>query len=220
MNSPVPILAIDDDLSFLKSLSTALQARYRLHCAANLEQARQILKEQSIQAILLDFNLGNETGHEVLKALNTDPQRPPVIVVTGEVTVKMAIGFLNLQVFGFLEKPLSLSDLLRLLESAISTGTQSDIIKGRHFELDLKKRTVRYKDEDIVLTQTQSQIVSFFIRHRGTTVERERLIQHLWGESHVSRNALDTHLLNIKNKLPPFRTSLQVIHGRGYCYED
>lgn len=219
MKSTVSLLAIDDDPALLKSLSTALQARYRLHCASNLAQAQKILQEQDIQAILLDFNLGNETGHDILKALNADPQRPPVIVMTGEVTVKMAIGFLNLHVFGFLEKPLALADLLRLLESAVGSGTQSDVLKDIHFELDLKKRTVRYNGEDIALTQTQAQIVSFFIRHRGTTVEREKLIQHLWGESHVSKNALDTHLLNIKKKLPPFRSGLQLIHGRGYCYE-
>lgn len=169
---------------------------------------------------MLDYQLENSNGHEVLAALNNNPQRPPVIIVSGNVSQKMAVGFLNLQVFGFLEKPVALSELIDKLDMATVIKAPNEVLKDRHIELDVRKRVARFNDESVSLTETQTQIVCFFLSNRGIVITREQLITHLWGNSHVSRNALDTHLLNIKNKLPPFRSNLQLIHGRGYFYAD
>ncbi|UXR65340.1 response regulator transcription factor [Bdellovibrio bacteriovorus] len=214
------VLAIDDDPRFLQSMKTALSSRYAVHLAQNSSSAAEVMAQNPPKVILLDFDLGSENGHDLLKSLNTNPSRPPVIVISGKVDLKMAVGFLNLQIFGFLEKPILLADLQTLLDQAINNGTQSEIIKDSDFEMNLATRTVFYQGQEIYLTQTQIDIISLLVSKKGTIITRDELTEKIWGKSHISRNALDTHLLNIKKKLPPIKAGLRVIHGRGYCYED
>lgn len=213
------VLAIDDDLSYLRSLKTALSGQYNVLTANGLASAQDVLNTSPVFAILLDLDLGTETGTSLLRVLNENPSRAPVIVISGHVNIANAVELLNLQIFGFLEKPARLADILSILEKCRKQRIQSEVLREPQFTLHISKRLVEYNDEQLTLTQTQTDIVCLFLNKKGLPIQREELIKSIWGDRHVSRNALDTHLLNIKNKLPPFRDGLKLIHGMGYCYE-
>ena len=129
----------------------------------------------------------------------------------------MTIGFLKRRVFGFLEKPVSLKDLEDLLNEATTKSDQ--LTAADEFELDLARRQALYGGSSISLTPTEFEIVSLFLKRKGEQISRDELNRHLWGESKVSRNALDTHLVNLKKKLPPFGRKLISVYGAGYCYD-
>ena len=62
-------------------------------------------------------------------------------------------------------------------------------------------------------------LLKVFLKNQGQHLGREELIQSVWGSRQVSKNALDTHLVNLKRKLPVFANKLVLVYGSGYCYE-
>ncbi len=211
------ILALDDDKRFLSSLSFALEKKFNLCTATTVKEAFQVLEDKTIDAILLDYALGSDNGHSVLDSLRQKQLNQPVIVVSGAISLEMTVGFLKRRVFGFLEKPVSLPELEALLDEA-TRGRKK--LKHSNLHIDSNTRKVVCGDEQVTLTPTEFEILMFFIKNKGRQVARNQITAHLWGETQVSRHTFDTHLLNLKKKLPAFADKLISVYGIGYCYED
>ena len=70
------------------------------------------------------------------------------------------------------------------------------------------------------LTEVEFKIVSYMLSQRGRWISRVELIEQVWGKSSISRNVLDTHLTNLKRKVPNLRDAIKVVRGRGYLLEE
>ena len=214
------ILALDDDSKFLEHLGFALRESFELITATSVDTALEQLRQERIDAVILDYHLGlGQNGHLLLDRMREMNYQHPVIVVSGVVDLQMTVGFLKRRVFGFLEKPVSLQELQNLLSEAVVAGAGNFSAVPPEFEVDQITRQVKLNENVIGLTPTEFEILSFFTKNKRKQVLRDELIQHLWGETRVSKHAFDTHLLNLKKKLPPFATRLVSIYGVGYCYE-
>ncbi|RYZ65107.1 MAG: response regulator transcription factor [Proteobacteria bacterium] len=167
--------------------------------------------------VVLDYHLGSEDGHAFLDQLRGRAQKPPVIVVSGKLDVKMASGFLKRQIHDFFEKPITIAELQKSIDRLAAPASASTNSLG--YEIDPTTRKVSVDGKQIVLTPTEFEILDFFIKNRRAQVTRNAITNHLWGQKSVSRNAFDTHLLNLKKKLPPFANRLTSVYGAGYCYE-
>lgn len=219
MESP-RVLALDDDPRFIDNLIFALGNDFRFFPAGGIADAEAILRREPIDVILLDYDLGRENGHGFVDLLRTLPVDPPIIVVSGIITLEMAVGFLKRRVYGFLEKPVSLPALKEALAAAARLKPAPEPPAPSGFEVDFDIRRVSIRGREVNLTPMEFEILTVFLRRRGRTVTREDLCRHLWGENTVSRNALDTHLLNLRKKVPPFAEKLVCVHGTGYYYEN
>lgn len=220
MESRIRILALDDDSRFIENLVFALSGDFQFFPASHIAAAEEILRYEPIDVILLDFSLGRENGHAFIDLLRTLPVDPPIIVVSGVVTLEMSIGFLKRRVHGFLEKPVSLSQLKSALNDAARLGRSRTSMTPLGFDIDFATRRVFIDGNDTNVTPTEFSILVLFLERRGQTVTRKNLSEHLWGQNTVSRNTLDTHLLNLRKKVPPFAEKLISVYGTGYCYEE
>jgi two-component system nitrogen regulation response regulator NtrX len=101
------ILLIDDDLSLLASLSADLRERgYRIDTARSGGEAQRVLEDDPPDLVLLDLNLGAESGLDVLRAITARNEAPPVIMISGEGRVGDAVSALQIGALDFMEKPL------------------------------------------------------------------------------------------------------------------
>ncbi|HRO68122.1 MAG TPA: response regulator transcription factor [Pseudobdellovibrionaceae bacterium] len=220
MESLVRVLALDDDSRFIENLIFALGDGFRFFPANRIADAEAILRREPIDVILLDFNLGRENGHAFIDLLRTLPVDPPIIVVSGVITLEMTLGFLKRRVHGFLEKPVSLPQLKEALTGAARRGPVKTSATCSGFDVDFALRRVSVHGNDVNLTPTEFEILALFLERRGRTVTRKDLNERLWGNNTVSRHTLDTHLLNLRKKVPPFAEKLVSVYGTGYHYED
>ncbi|HEV8577466.1 MAG TPA: sigma-54 dependent transcriptional regulator [Thermoanaerobaculia bacterium] len=114
------LLIVEDRDSLRRMLERALgQEGYEVAAAADGRAGIRLLGEQSFDFVLTDLKLPDVSGLEVLEASRTAQPRVPVVVLTGYGTVGTAVEAMKLGAYDFLEKPLEIDDLTRLIERAI-----------------------------------------------------------------------------------------------------
>jgi DNA-binding NtrC family response regulator len=114
------ILIVEDRDSLRRMLELALgQEGYEVATAADGRAGMRLLAERPFDFVLTDLKLPDVSGIEVLEASRAAQPRVPVVVLTGYGTVGAAVEAMKLGAYDFLEKPLEIDDLTRLIERAI-----------------------------------------------------------------------------------------------------
>ncbi len=114
------LLVVEDKESLRRLLETALaEEGYEVASAGDVTGARALLERGSFAAVLSDLKLPDGSGLEVLAAARAAAPAAPVIVLTGFGTVATAVEAMKQGAYDFLEKPVEIDDLARLLERAL-----------------------------------------------------------------------------------------------------
>lgn len=114
------ILVIDDDITLLKSLKKILTLKkYLVDTADCVQQAESFLEENSYSCILLDVKMPDVNGLELLKRILRNHPLTPVIMVSGESNIEIAVESLKEGAYDFIEKPLDPERLIVVVKNAI-----------------------------------------------------------------------------------------------------
>ena len=209
------LILIDDDHRFLASLEMALQKDYQIHTCSNLPELRH--KVQTIKANLLicDYDLGHESIEHYLKE---KPPELPILVITGKATRENIISLLNHGVAGFLEKPVELSELKKHIEriTSLKVSPLAAAAKKIKIGFDPHYRKVEFEGGSQDLTPIEYKILTFFLSHFEKPVQKTDIQNYLWPNVTVAQNTLDTHLSNLRKKIPPLKEHLTSIYGGEY----
>lgn len=208
------ILLIDDDERLLTTLSELLSEKFFVKTASTLKDAARYISTLEFDAIICDFILSDGNGIDAVKLIKTLQPRPKLIFITAFASKDIAIQLLNEKIDALLEKPFEFNSLLTVLENEIG----SSLVPAAEFSMSPLERTVRYGENAVELTDVEFKLLSYLMTQQGRWVAREELIHCVWGGTTNSRNTLDTHLSNLKKKLPCFKSALKVVRGRGFYY--
>jgi len=135
------ILIVEDRDSLRRMLELALaQEGYAVESAADGRSGIRLVERQDFDLVLTDLKLPDASGLEVLAASRAAQPRVPVVVLTGYGTVATAVEAMKLGAWDFLEKPVEIDDLYRLIERALGARDESAVfhapgapaIVGRH----------------------------------------------------------------------------------------
>jgi DNA-binding NtrC family response regulator len=114
------LLLIDDDPNTLASLSRAFRlAGHEATVCDNANRAIELLQSQHFDLILSDVVMPNKTGMELLEELKKSGLQTPIVLISGQANVEMAVKATRLGALDFLEKPLSTDKLLLTVENAL-----------------------------------------------------------------------------------------------------
>lgn len=208
------ILVIDDDAEFAEHLAGLMPSHYQVKTAYSLKQATERLTCYPFDSIVSDFMLAEHDGFEFLKTIYSLTHPPKIIFMTAFASKEMAISLLNRGVHGLLEKPFTISALTDLLER------KREDLAEKPWKLDPATRAILTSAGEFELTEVEFKVISYLLSRSGKWVSREELVEQVWGKASQSRNVLDTHLTNLKRKVPALRDALKVVRGRGYLLED
>lgn len=208
------ILIVEDDRELLEQLVKASEGHFRVLATSNIEDSVKIIKTEKIDGLISDYLLPDGTANDLLDEFVKLNKLPKVLIMTAHAQKKMIIDFLNKGVNGFIEKPFSKESFQDFIFEHFK---KTDLIKLP--VLCEVHRTITIEGGIYNLTEIEFQIINYFFTNTGKWVQRKEIINTLWGESAISRNILDTHLSNLKNKIPYFRATIHNLRGRGYIYE-
>lgn len=127
MSKKANILITDDEKSIRNALSEILEFEdYNVLEAENGEQALDVIKNNTVDLVMLDIKMKGMDGIEVLEKIKEMKPELPVIMISGHGSIKIAVEATKMGAFDFLEKP---PDLNRLLISIRNGLTSSELIK-------------------------------------------------------------------------------------------
>ncbi len=204
------LLLLEDDHILSETLQHFLSKEgYRVDIALTIEEAETLSFENRYDLYLLDINLPDGNGLELLSSLRFAEDETPVIFLTALTDMNaMAKGF-ELGAIDYLKKPFDPAELLIRIQAKFRNET----LVYKHVKYDPTSRIVRIDGNIVDLANVQINVFEKLIRHCGEVVTKELLYECL---EHPSDAALRVALTKIKQKL---NIDIKNIRGRGYLLE-
>ena len=212
------ILLIEDEADLLASLGKALREEgYAVDTAADGEEGLYKAREVAYDAVVLDVMLPRMDGWEVLGRLR-ESKRTPVLMLTARDAARDRVRGLDTGADDYLVKPFDLEELFARLRAIIrrAAGQTRNIIEIGGAVVDTAARRVTLSGNPVELTAREYCLLEFLALHRGETVTRTALYEHLFDEDDDSlSNLLDVHVSNLRKKLG--HGLIETRRGHGYC---
>ena len=190
------ILVIDDEKQILRMLKIALEGNgYHVAEAASGHDGLNQAALFHPDLIILDLGLPDMDGVEVIKRLREWTQTP-VIVLSVREHEDDKIGSLDAGADDFVTKPFGMGELLARLRAALRrTAKMEDepVLKFGELTIDLARRIVTLRGEEIKLTPTEYEILKLLAHQAGRVVTHRQLLRAVWGPNFQEQ----THYLRI-----------------------
>ena len=212
------ILLIEDEADLLASLARALREEgYAVDTATDGEEGLYKAREVGYDAVVLDVMLPRLDGWEVLERFRKS-QKTPVLMLTARDAARDRVRGLDAGADDYLVKPFDLDELFARLRAIIrrAAGQTINTIEIGGVVVDTASRKVTLAGNPVALTAREYCLLEFLALHRGETVTRTALYEHLFDEDDDSlSNLLDVHVSNLRKKLG--HGLIETRRGHGYC---
>lgn len=208
------LLILDDDITILTALEMALKDEFKVFKASQPFLLQSILDSQNIDIIISDFDFGAETILKYIPKISTNAQ---FIIMTGKASRTDIINLISFKIMNFIEKPISIQELrTKILAIAESDTNIAKISQKLDIQIDHEQKAVNYNNQKIKLTPSEYKILTYLLKNTNKTIKRSIIEKKLWNEVSVSKNTLDTHIYNLKKKLPLLSPKLLSVYGDGF----
>lgn len=202
------LLVIEDEPEIRRFLRASLPAHgYRLFEATTGRDGLAEAKARNPDLILLDLGLPDMDGAEVIRQVR-EWTATPIIVLSARDQERVKVAALDLGADDYVTKPFGLNELLARLRTALrharrpDDGSTAALFTAGDVTVDLERRLVRRKDQEIRLTATEYKLLAALIKHAGKVLTHRQLLKEVWGPLHVEEaHYLRVYMRQLRNKL-------------------
>jgi DNA-binding response OmpR family regulator len=220
------IVLIEDEPGIVDFIDRGLSARgFEVRSALDGEDGLRLALGDHVDLVVLDLMLPRMSGMDVLAEL-TD-QRPglPVIVLTARGEVEDRVDGLDAGAADYLVKPFALAELEARIRAQLRTSRQapSTTIRRAGLEIDLLTRSVRSHGELVRLTNTEFDLLAYFMNNPAQVLTRQQILRTVWGYDHdPATNIVDVYIGYLRRKLAAGDrpVPIKTVRSRGYRLED
>ena len=212
------ILLVEDDAALANAVLAYLHGKqFLVDLAADLSQARSMVSLAAYSAVLLDLNLPDGDGLQLLPTIQAQDDPASVIVVTARDQVSDRIRGLDAGADDYLIKPYDPEELLarlRAVERRRGHQTSSVVTRG-DVSIDLTREVVKANGFPVVMTPKEWALLRVLASRAQQVHTRERLLDALyqWDDSSDS-NTLEVFISRLRRKLG--NSLIQTVRGKGY----
>ncbi len=222
------VFSVEDDLNIQNVIKIALEnSQFEI---VNFENGRSLFHSLEVQIpdiFLLDIMLPDMDGLEIVKKLkkNEKYKNIPIMIISAKSSeIDRVIG-IDLGADDYLVKPFGVLELVSRVKALLRRNekfNQSKIIQIKELRLDIKEYIVRYKDQEIIFTKKQFDLLKYFMEKNQKTVTRDEILNNVWGyEFFGETRTLDVHVKEIRKKLKDAGVesqAIETIRGVGYKF--
>lgn len=222
------IAILEDDRSLSELVCHWLTvAGHEPHAFASGATLLALIHNGKFDALLLDWNVPELTGIEVLKSVREHNRRLPILFCTARGEEADVVKALGKGADAYLVKPVRRMELLERLESVVRRARRpqqsNETLEIGSIRADTGSRTVACDGRPVELTTKDFELAVFFLRNLGRLISRTDLQECVWGRSgRVTSRTLDTHVSRIRAKLgliPKNGWRLTAVYRHGYRLE-
>ncbi len=199
------LLLIEDDPNMVVSLSLALNnAGFKVESAEDGLSGLDLARAKNYELILLDCNLPQLSGFDIVKQLREEKNYTPIIILTvlGELNDK--IKLFDLGADDYLTKPFAFSELLARVKALLRRplNFQGKVLKVGNLELDPDRFLVTKNGKRIPMSSREFSLLEYLMANKGKFISRQRIMEEIWGEeADPFSNTVEVHIMNIRRKL-------------------
>ncbi len=220
------VLLIEDDPTTSRSIEMMLtNASLNVYATDFGEDGIDLAKLYDYDLILLDLDLPDMSGHDVLRQLRLDGVNTPVLILTGSDATEDKLKGFGVGADDYLTKPFSREELVARIHAIIrrSKGHSQSIIETGSIAINLNEKTVSVDQQDVPLTGKEYQMLELLSLRKGTTLTKEMFLNHLYGgmdEPEVK--IIDVFICKLRKKLQEAGAEnlIETVWGRGYVLRD
>jgi two-component system KDP operon response regulator KdpE len=199
------ILVVDDEPPIRRYLRAALSAQsFSIYEAANGQEALNAVITDRPDIIILDLGLPDIDGIEVTRQLREWSQTPIIILSVREAE-QDKIAALDAGADDYLTKPFSTGELMarmRVVMRRQSSTPEEPILQVDELRMDMSRRLVSVRGNDISLTPTEYDILRLLMQNAGRVITHHHLLRQVWGTAYESEmHILRVNISNLRRKI-------------------
>ncbi len=218
------LLLIEDEPYLASSLKKYLNNDgFIVDSASTIRESQKALMSEIYDITLLDLNLPDGDGLNLLEEIRSEYQRTAVIIITARGEVEDRVKGLNLGSDDYISKPFSMLELSARINAVVRRkfGLKNNSVEFDGLSVHLEEMLVKADDDPLPVTKIEYNILRYLALNRGKTVSRISLAEHIWGNEVDDRFSLDfinSHIKNIRKKLKDVGKDqlIKTIYGVGY----
>lgn len=218
------ILIIEDDLSFQEILRRTLeQERYIVEVAPNYRTGLIKLSDYTYDCILLDINLPDGNGLNLLRELKEMKKTGSLIIISARDSIEDKVEGLDLGADDYLAKPFHLAELLSRIKSVMRRNNQGGEQYVSYGNVKINPHTfeVWVGDMKVDLTRKEFDFLLYFMQRPGRIVSKNMLAESIWGDHFDDVDNYDfiyAQIKNLRKRLTAWKASIEItsVYGMGY----
>jgi len=221
------ILLVEDDPTTSKSIELMLtHANLNVYATDLGEEGIDLAKLYDYDLILLDLNLPDMNGHEVLRQLRIARVETPILILSGADDTESKIKGFGFGADDYLTKPFHREELVARIHAIIrrSKGHSQSIIRTGEIAVNLDAKTVEVEGKAVHLTGKEYQMLELLSLRKGTTLTKEMFLNHLYGGmDEPELKIIDVFICKLRKKLSNATGGdnyIETVWGRGYVLRD
>ncbi|MFW5942066.1 MAG: response regulator [Chloroflexota bacterium] len=221
------VVIIDDEQAIRRFLRTVLEAHgYEVFEAADGEAGLAAVAQQHPDVVILDLGLPTIDGVEVIGRLR-EWSEVPIVVLSVRERETDKIAALDAGADDYLTKPFGAGELLARLRAArrrASGPATEATFTLKDLKVDMMRRLVTVKGEEVQLTPTEYDLLRALINHAGRVITHRQLLRQVWGSAYETHfHLLRVNISNLRHKIEPEPARPKYIvtePGVGYRFRD
>jgi len=225
------VLVVDDDPDILKVVSAFLELEgFEVYQAQSVSEAKKVFQKNTLDLIILDIMLPDESGFEWLKELKRVSPLISVLLLTAKSSLSDKVMGFELGADDYLSKPFEPLELVvrckaLLRKKELYTKKEERFLRIKELEINFEDKRVFKKGREIKLTPKEWAILRLLLSRPGKVFSREELKEALWKEKEIYNwsRVLDVHIKHLRDKIeddPSNPEYIITVYGQGYKFRE
>lgn len=221
-------LIVDDEIALAETTCEYFNMfEVKTAFVTNAEECERFLEEHKPALILLDINLGNESGFDLCKKLRETTQIP-ILFISARSSDDDVLIALNIGGDDYIHKPYTLSILIAKVKAVLkrygnSASIQQEVLEFGQIQIDTRLHRVRVDGIDIQLKTMEYKLLYYLAKNKNRIITKDELFRNVWKDSFVGDGTLNVHIRHLREKIernPKDPQFIKTVWGTGYVLED
>jgi two-component system, cell cycle response regulator CtrA len=221
------VLLIEDDSVTAQSIELMLKSdSFNVYTTDLGEEGIDLGKIYDYDIILLDLNLPDMSGFQVLRKLRVSKVRTPILILSGLAAIEDKIKGLGYGADDYVTKPFHKDELIARINAIIrrSKGHAQSVINTDGLLVNLDSKLVEISGTRVNLTAKEYQMLELLALRKGTTLTKEMFLSNLYGGmEEPEAKIIDVFICKLRKKLATAsggKDYIETIWGRGYAMRE
>ncbi len=216
------ILVADDDEHIVELVSMYLRREgYRVEAAYDGDETLRRVNELHPSLVVLDIMMPGPDGLQICRSLRRR-SNVPILLVTARTSDIDKIAGLRFGADDYVTKPFNPAELVARVEAVLrrtrttTAEPKAERIALNGLEIDISSRTADLDGRSVSLTPREFDLLATFARFPNVVLDREHLLDLVWGTSFYALRTVDVHVARLREKLKGSKLRIETVWGSGY----